>query len=103
MRRRTLARLTTAAASLSLLTALAPAAAANGDRDHRPPAAHLYKRVGYFTQWGVYGRDFQVKDLESSGTAAKLTHINYAFGKVSPQGTRPSATGCGAARPPTSW
>jgi chitinase len=38
--------------------------------------------VGYFTNWGVYGRDFQVRDLEASGAAGKLTHLVYAFGKV---------------------
>ncbi|MFJ6945787.1 glycoside hydrolase family 18 protein [Streptomyces wuyuanensis] len=85
MRRRTLARLTIAAASLALLAPLAPAAAA-GTGHGRPPAPHAHKRVGYFTQWGVYGRNFQVKDLDTSGTAAKLTHINYAFGNVSADG-----------------
>jgi chitinase len=40
------------------------------------------KIVGYFTDWGVYGRDFQVKDLDTSGSAEKLTHLMYAFGKV---------------------
>jgi chitinase len=38
--------------------------------------------VGYFTDWGVYGRNFQVRNLESSGAAAGLTHLVYAFGKV---------------------
>ncbi|MBM2618166.1 glycoside hydrolase family 18 protein [Actinoplanes sp. LDG1-06] len=40
------------------------------------------KVVGYFTNWGVYARDFQVKDLDTSGTAGRLTHLLYAFGKV---------------------
>ncbi|MFF8954265.1 glycosyl hydrolase family 18 protein [Streptomyces sp. NPDC014894] len=39
-------------------------------------------KMGYFTQWGVYGRNFHVKNLDTSGTAAKITHINYAFGNV---------------------
>ncbi|MGW1884049.1 glycoside hydrolase family 18 protein [Streptomyces sp. NPDC001970] len=98
MRRRTLARLTIAAASLSLLAALAPSASADGGRGggnhadgnshstHHPTPKPAYKRVGYFTQWGVYGRNFQVKDLDTTGTAAKLTHINYAFGNVGPDG-----------------
>ncbi|MEV6312671.1 glycoside hydrolase family 18 protein [Streptomyces sp. NPDC051840] len=88
MRRRTLTGLTTAACALTLLAGLAPAASA-GPADHdRGPGHHdrSYRTVGYFTQWGVYGRDFQVKDLDTSGTAAKLTHINYAFGNVSPEG-----------------
>ncbi|WP_406307337.1 glycoside hydrolase family 18 protein [Streptomyces sp. NBC_00885] len=79
--RRSLARAAVAACSLSLLAALAPSAWAHGNH-HEP-----YKRVGYFTQWGVYGRDFQVKDMDTSGQAAKLTHINYAFGNVSSNGT----------------
>jgi chitinase len=38
--------------------------------------------LGYFTQWGIYGRNYHVKNIESSGSAAQLTHINYAFGNV---------------------
>ncbi|MFI6885251.1 glycosyl hydrolase family 18 protein [Streptosporangium canum] len=38
------------------------------------------KVVGYFTEWGVYGRNYHVKNLVTSGSAAKLTHILYAFG-----------------------
>ncbi|WP_327374370.1 glycoside hydrolase family 18 protein [Streptomyces sp. NBC_01216] len=86
MRRRTLSRLTIAAASLALLAALSPAAGASTPAHHPVPDESAYKRVGYFTQWGVYGRDFQVKDLDTSGTAAKLTHINYAFGNVNADG-----------------
>ncbi|MFC4885962.1 glycosyl hydrolase family 18 protein [Streptomyces beijiangensis] len=39
-------------------------------------------KLGYFTDWGVYGRNYHVKNLETSGSAAKITHINYAFGNV---------------------
>jgi chitinase len=46
-----------------------------------PPATH--KVVGYFTDWGVYGRDFQVKNLDTGGAANELTHLVYAFGQVS--------------------
>lgn len=88
MRRRTLTGLTTAACALTLLAGLAPAATAGPAGHDRGPGHHdrAYRTVGYFTQWGVYGRDFQVKDLETSGTAGKLTHINYAFGNVSAEG-----------------
>ncbi|WP_438484372.1 glycoside hydrolase family 18 protein [Streptomyces sp. S186] len=48
-----------------------PAAAAGGD-----------KVVGYFTDWGIYDRNYQVKNVETSGSADRLTHINYAFGNV---------------------
>jgi chitinase len=44
----------------------------------------INKRViGYFAQWTVYGRNYHVKNIKTSGSAAKLTHINYAFGNVS--------------------
>ena len=48
----------------------------------RASAASVGKVVGYFTEWGVYGRNYHVKNVETSGSAAKLTHINYAFGNV---------------------
>ncbi len=40
------------------------------------------KVVGYFTEWGVYGRNYHVKNLVTSGTAPKLTHLLYAFGNT---------------------
>lgn len=41
------------------------------------------KRVaGYFTQWGIYSTQYFVRTLETSGSAARLTHLNYAFGNV---------------------
>ncbi|WP_371617936.1 glycosyl hydrolase family 18 protein [Streptomyces sp. NBC_00454] len=39
-------------------------------------------KLGYFTDWGVYQRNYHVKNLVTSGTASKITHINYAFGNV---------------------
>jgi chitinase len=38
--------------------------------------------LGYFAQWGIYGRNYHVKNIDTSGSAAQLTHINYAFGNV---------------------
>ncbi|NEC92852.1 glycoside hydrolase family 18 protein, partial [Streptomyces sp. SID12501] len=38
--------------------------------------------VGYFTEWGVYGRNYHVKDVQTSGSADRLTHILYAFGNT---------------------
>jgi chitinase len=45
-------------------------------------AAAGSKVIGYFTEWGTYDRKYYVKNIETSGSAAKLTHINYAFGNV---------------------
>ncbi|WP_237534338.1 glycoside hydrolase family 18 chitinase [Streptomyces sp. SID3343] len=39
-------------------------------------------KLGYFTEWGIYGRNYNVKNIVTSGSAAKITHINYAFGNV---------------------
>ncbi|WP_409291232.1 glycoside hydrolase family 18 protein [Peribacillus sp. SCS-37] len=36
------------------------------------------KIIAYFPSWNIYGRDFQVKDID----AAKITHINYAFANI---------------------
>lgn len=41
-----------------------------------------YRNVGYFAQWGVYGRNYKIKQLDTSGTANDLTHINYSFGNI---------------------
>jgi chitinase len=45
--------------------------------------------VGYFAQWGIYGRAFYPKNIETQnmigpvGSApTKLTHINYAFANI---------------------
>ncbi|MFJ2440164.1 glycoside hydrolase family 18 protein [Streptomyces sp. NPDC087658] len=67
------------------MTLLAGACAAPPDRsvdDAAPAAANGPKVVGYFTNWSGYDRDYHVKDIETSGSADRLTHINYAFGNV---------------------
>ncbi|MFG2222573.1 glycoside hydrolase family 18 protein [Streptomyces sp. NPDC048644] len=66
------------ATSPSTTAASATAAGTTGSK----PAAAGDKVVGYFTNWGVYDRNYHVKNIETSGSADKLTHINYAFGNV---------------------
>jgi chitinase len=56
-----------------------------------------YVKVGYFTQWGIYGRDFQLAKVQQSGAAAGLTHLNYAFGPVTAAGV------CDSADPWADW
>ncbi|WP_158882655.1 glycosyl hydrolase family 18 protein [Amycolatopsis anabasis] len=43
-----------------------------------------HAKVGYFVQWGIYGRQYFVRNMDTTGAAAKLTHINYAFGNIDP-------------------
>jgi chitinase len=42
--------------------------------------------VGYYIEWGIYGRNYKVKDVKTSGSADKLSVVNYAFGNVAPDG-----------------
>ncbi|WP_372499402.1 glycosyl hydrolase family 18 protein [Streptomyces lichenis] len=53
-----------------------------GGTDPGEPGPGGKINLGYFTNWGVYGRNYHVKNLVTSGSAQKITHINYAFGNV---------------------
>jgi chitinase len=44
-----------------------------------PGPAGSKKVIGYFTAWGIYGRNYQVTDIP----ADLVTHINYAFANIS--------------------
>ncbi|MFE4969464.1 glycoside hydrolase family 18 protein [Streptomyces sp. NPDC056660] len=65
-----------------LLAGAGSASAAAPSASSTPQVQAGSKVVGYFTEWGVYDRKYLVKNVETSGSAAKLTHINYAFGNV---------------------
>jgi chitinase len=82
--------LVAAAAVVTAVVAGAPApASASTSSD--------FVKVGYFTQWGIYGRDFQLAKVQKSGAAARLTHLNYAFGPVTADGV------CASADPWADW
>jgi chitinase len=66
--------------AITISLVAAPVQGAGAEAAHAPRAAK--KNLGYFVQWGVYGRNYHVKNIHTSGSAAKLTHINYAFGNV---------------------
>ncbi|WP_229891113.1 glycoside hydrolase family 18 chitinase [Streptomyces mashuensis] len=53
-----------------------------GGTDPQPGTG--YARVGYFVQWGIYGRAYTVKSLDATGAASRLTHLNYAFSNIDP-------------------
>jgi chitinase len=71
-------------AALGLMTSSVPIGSAAADSS-KPPGPQVLERVGYFTQWGIYSGYF-VKNIETSGSAARMTVINYAFGNVSEDG-----------------
>ncbi|MFG2173129.1 glycoside hydrolase family 18 protein [Streptomyces niveus] len=85
-RSRTRFRALVAAACTAVLgvSLLAGAGTAAADQEKAPaaPTAAGEKVIGYFANWGVYQRNYHVKNIQTSGSAAKLTHINYAFGNV---------------------
>ncbi|MFG2122038.1 glycoside hydrolase family 18 protein [Streptomyces sp. NPDC048710] len=83
-RHRTRFRALVAAACSAALGAglLAGAGTATASAPVAPQLKAGSKVVGYFTEWGTYDRKYYVKNIETSGSAAKLTHINYAFGNV---------------------
>ena len=76
--------------------AKAPAAAPAG---HRHRGGFRYHKVGYFLQWSIYGENFHVANLVSSGEAADLTQVDYAFANVSPQGQCYETTASGEGDP----
>jgi len=41
--------------------------------------------MGFFEQWGIYGRGFTLADADREGEIADLTDLDYAFGGVEPQ------------------
>lgn len=71
-------------AVLCCLIALVPffqgsASAASGENAVNAAAVGSnYKIVGYFPSWGIYGRSYNVTDIDVS----KVTHINYAFADI---------------------
>jgi chitinase len=79
-RRKSFSALLTVAAAAGLVAGAATAPAATAATE--TAQASVGKVVGYFTEWGVYDRNYHVKNVETSGSASKLTHINYAFGNV---------------------
>ena len=87
-----LAVLGTVLLGFGLLITMVPGGALAGSRNSNvsggagsaaKPTPHKLV-VGYFIQWGIYGRGYTVNNVETSGSAAKLDVINYAFGNVAP-------------------
>jgi chitinase len=89
--RRALAAILTGLVALAL--AAGGTAVAFGEQRQTTAAGGQQKlrQIAYFIQWGIYGRAFSVKNVDTSGAAARLTHINYAFGNVAPEPTPPGS------------
>ena len=55
--------------------------------------------VGFFEEWSIYYANYNLANLESNGSAAKLSHLVYAFGDVSASASDPSTDTCVIADP----
>jgi chitinase len=77
-----LTRLFVAIAVFATVAVMATASAAATDQSQKGVGSTQV--VGYFTEWGIYGRQYRVKDVSTSGSAARLDVINYAFANVTP-------------------
>ncbi|MBP2474691.1 chitinase [Crossiella equi] len=80
-RRRGILAAVVATTLAGLFVPTAPAVAGEQAAEHA-----AQRRVGYYTQWSARQFGYTVNKLVSSGTAGKLTHLNYAFGNVSEDG-----------------
>jgi chitinase len=48
---------------------------------------HRNKIAGaYFEEWSIYGANYNIADIQTSGAADVLTHVLYAFANVTPTG-----------------
>jgi chitinase len=63
-------------------SAAPPAAPSAAPSPTAAPRLDGRQLVAYYPQWGVYDRKYFVKNIDTSGSADKLTVINYAFGNV---------------------
>jgi chitinase len=71
------------AAALAVVTAFAmvrPAWAASLQPAGAPDTRRAI--VGYFAAWSIYNRGFFLKNLTKNGSAARLTHLQYAFSNI---------------------
>src|ERR1700743_2326553 len=50
--------------------------------------------AGFFEEWSIYYAGYNLANLESNGSAAKLSHLIYAFGDVSASASDPSTNTC---------
>jgi hypothetical protein len=74
------------AAVLPVLLAAVPASATvtplSASNVHSGGAQKL--EMGFFEQWGIYGRGFTLAAADHEGEVADLTDLDYAFGGVEP-------------------
>jgi chitinase len=68
------------AAFVTTSTFLAPAPGAASEKAASSPGRRFI--VGYYAAWGIYDRQFFIKNLKENGAAERLTHLQYAFANI---------------------
>ena len=71
-------------ALVAALAVLAVIASTSASAAAAPQAKKTPRVVGYFIEWGIYGRQYFVKNVATSGSASRLSVLNYAFANVAP-------------------
>lgn len=74
----TLKMLLSGAVGAVITTATGTGTILNDDSAAPPPASSGKQIVGYFAEWGIYGRNYNIADIP----ADKLTVVNYAFAQI---------------------
>ena len=78
-----------------LVTLLVFALACGTARANDPKDAKILG--AYFEEWSIYYSGYNLANLESNGSAAKLSHLIYAFANVSASSTDPTTDTCAIA------
>lgn len=55
--------------------------------------------AGFFEEWSIYYANYNLANLQSNGSAARLSHLIYAFGDVSASASAPTTDTCVIADP----
>jgi chitinase len=84
--RRSLAAGIATIVGLSVALAWGGAVYGGGQQGDDNDQGSAMRQVAYFIQWGIYGRGFTAKNVDTSGEAARLTNLDYAFANVAPEG-----------------
>src|SRR5271166_7096615 len=80
--------------SLALLVSLLTLAVTSAPAFAQNPNSQGKILAGFFEEWSIYYANYNLANLESNGSAAKLSHLVYAFGDVSASATDPSTNTC---------
>ncbi len=81
-------------ASLALLASMTALLTCGAPAFAQTPDSHGKILAGFFEEWSIYYSGYNLANLESNGSAAKLSHLIYAFGNVSASASDPSSNTC---------